>query len=159
MTAAYAIPDQQLLPETNYTWSSVGPALDGDLGTSIRSLVHSTITPRILSYLHVLTCSLFDCRPFSLTLSYVALFLITLPLMTTTRPVYPSHVTPSYNTPPYNTPPYNTPPLQYPPLQHTLLLHPLLQHPLSLSNQVFPSWLLVLPSPVYPTGPSQSTSS
>ena len=35
MTAAYAIPDLQLLPETNYTWSSVGPTLDGDLGRCV----------------------------------------------------------------------------------------------------------------------------
>jgi tripeptidyl-peptidase II len=33
MRAAYAM--QHDLPETNYTWSSVGPCIDGDLGVSI----------------------------------------------------------------------------------------------------------------------------
>ena len=33
MTAAYSM--NSLVPETNYTWSSVGPTLDGDLGVSI----------------------------------------------------------------------------------------------------------------------------
>ena len=33
MNVAYSM--QKLVPETNYTWSSVGPSLDGDLGVSI----------------------------------------------------------------------------------------------------------------------------
>lgn len=33
MTAAYSM--QNVVPETNFTWSSVGPTLDGDLGVSI----------------------------------------------------------------------------------------------------------------------------
>ena len=33
MTAAYSM--QSTVPETNFTWSSVGPTLDGDLGVSI----------------------------------------------------------------------------------------------------------------------------
>lgn len=33
MTAAYSM--QETVPETNFTWSSVGPTLDGDLGVSI----------------------------------------------------------------------------------------------------------------------------
>jgi len=33
MDVAYSMP--KLMPETNYTWSSVGPTLDGDIGVSI----------------------------------------------------------------------------------------------------------------------------